>query len=527
MAEGVILFGIEKLWDLVNRESEQFQGVHEQVSELKRQLGRLRSLLKDADAKKHESERVRNFLEDVKDIVYDAEDIIETFLLKERSRKEKGIKKRVTRLASVLVDHRKIVSDTKRITKRISDVIEGMQSFGILQIIDGGRSLSLQDRQREVRQTYPNNSESDLVGVDQSVEDLVGQLVGNDNIQVVSISGMGGIGKTTLARQVFHHDIVRRHFDGFAWICVSQQFTQKYVWQRILQELRPDDGEILQMDEFTRQGKLFQLLETDRYLIVLDDIWKAEDWDRIKEVFPQKREYRVDDELEVMGKEMVSHCGGLPLAVKVLGGLLATKHTVSEWKRVYENIGPHIVGESGLNFNTVYRVLSLSYEDLPMGLKHCFLYLAHFPEDYKIDVETLFNYWAAEGLIMIYRSTIQDNAEGYLEELVRRNMVIAERSYLTSRIESCHMHDIMRGVCLSKAEEENFLQIVQGPTSTSTSTINAQSPRRLAVHSSNAFEMIRHENFKKVRSLLFFKASCDTISFRLWNFTVSQGVGSF
>ncbi|CAL9225599.1 unnamed protein product [Arabidopsis halleri] len=555
MAEGVILFGIEKLWDLVSRESEQFQGVHEQVSELKRQLGRLRTLLKDADAKKHESERVRNFLEDVKDIVYDAEDIIETFLLKERRRKEKGIKKRVTRLASVLVDHRKIVSDIKGITKRISDVIEGMQSFGILQIIDGGRSLSLQDRQREVRQTYPNNSESDLVGVDQSVEDLVGQLVGNDNIQVVSISGMGGIGKTTLARQVFHHDIVRRHFDGFAWICVSQQFTQKYVWQRILQELRPNDGEILQMDEFTRQGKLFQLLETDRYLIVLDDIWKVEDWDRIKEVFPQKRgwkmlltsrnesvglhadptcfsfrpksltpeqswtlcqrlafprrgeaEYRVDDELEVMGKEMVSHCGGLPLAVRVLGGLLATKHTVSEWKRVYENIGPHIVGESGLNFNTVYRVLSLSYEDLPMGLKHCFLYLAHFPEDYKIDVETLFNYWAAEGLIMIYRSTIQDNAEGYLEELVRRNMVIAERSYLTSRIESCHMHDIMRGVCLSKAEEENFLQIVQGPTSTSTSTINAQSPRRLAVHSSNAFEMMGHEKFKKVRSLLFFKA---------------------
>lgn len=195
-----------------------------------------------------------------------------------------------------------------------------------------------------------------------------------------------------------------------------------------------------------------------------------------------------------MGKEMVTHCGGLPLAIKVLGGLLATKHTVSEWKRVYENIGPHVVGGYGLgdnNSNSVYRVLSLSYEDLPVGLKHCFLYLAHFPEAYKIDVETLFNYWAAEGLIMVYQATIRDNAEGYLEELVRRNMVIAERSYLTSRIESCHMHDIMRGVCLSKAEEENFLQIVKVPTSTS--TINARSSRRLAVHSSNVFEMMGHE----------------------------------
>ncbi|XP_010449855.1 PREDICTED: probable disease resistance RPP8-like protein 2 [Camelina sativa] len=552
MAEGVILFGIEKLWDLVSRESEQFQGVHEQVSELKRQLGRLQSLLKDADAKKHESERVRNFLEDIKDIVYDAEDIIETFLMKEGRRKEKGIKKRVTKLASILVDRPKIVSDVKGINKRISDVISSMQSFGILQMIECGRSLSLEDNQRELRHTYPNNSENDLVGMDQSVEDLVAQLVGNDNIQVVSISGMGGIGKTTLARQVFHHDRVRRHFDGFAWICVSQQFTQKHVWQRILQELRPDDGEILEMDEFTRQGKLFQLLETDKYLIVLDDIWKAEDWDRIKEVFPQKRgwkmlltsrnesvglhadptcfsfrpktltleqswtlcqrlafprrgeaEYIVDEELEIMGKEMVTYCGGLPLAVKVLGGLLATKHTVLEWKRVHENIGLHIIGGSGLNFNSVYRVLSLSYEDLPMGLKHCFLYFAHFPEAYKIDVETLFNYWAAEGVVMIDRGTIRDNAEGYLEELVRRNMVISERNYLTSRIESCHMHDIMRGVCLSKAEEENFLQIVKVPTSTS--TISGQSSRRLAVHSSKAFEMMGHEKTKKVRSLLYFK----------------------
>ncbi|EOA15406.1 hypothetical protein CARUB_v10007066mg [Capsella rubella] len=530
MAEGIILFGIEKLWDLVSRESEQFNGVDEQVSELKRQLGRLWSLLKDADAKKHGSERVRNFLEDIKDIVYDAEDIIESFLIKQGRRKQKGIKKRVTRLSYILVDHRKIVSDIKAITQRISDVIAAMQSFGILQMIDGGSSsLSLEDKQREIRNTFPNNSDNNLVGMDQTVEDLVSQLVGNDHTRVVSISGMGGIGKTTLARQVFHHDIVRRHFDGFAWICVSKQFTQKH------------------------------LLETYRYLIVLDDIWKAEDWDRIKEVFPQKRswkmlltsrnesvglhadptcfsyrprcltleqswtlcqrlafprrgeaEYMIDEELQIMGKEMVTHCGGLPLAIKVLGGLLATKHTVPEWKRVHENIGPHIVGGSGLNSNSVYRILSLSYEDLPMDLKHCFLYLAHFPEAYKIDVETLFNYWAAEGLIMIYPATIRDNAEGCLEELVRRNMVIVERSYLTSRMESCHMHDVMRGVCLSKAEEDNFLQIVNVSTSTSTSTINAQSSRRLAVHSSNAFEMIGPKN-KKVRSLLFLKTKEDAV----------------
>ena len=95
LAEGVVAFGVEKLWDLLSRESERLQGVHEHVADLERQMRKLQSLLKDADAKKHENEVVRNFLEDVKDIFYDAEDIIESFVLKESSGKEKGIKRRV------------------------------------------------------------------------------------------------------------------------------------------------------------------------------------------------------------------------------------------------------------------------------------------------------------------------------------------------------------------------------------------------------------------------------------------------
>nr|AAF36987.1 viral resistance protein [Arabidopsis thaliana] len=557
MAEAFVSFGLEKLWDLLSRESERLQGIDEQLDGLKRQLRSLQSLLKDADAKKHGSDRVRNFLEDVKDLVFDAEDIIESYVLNKLRGEEKGIKKHVRRLACFLTDRHKVASDIEGITKRISEVIGEMQSLGIQQqIIDGGRSLSLQERQRvqrEIRQTYPDSSESDLVGVEQSVTELVCHLVENDVHQVVSIAGMGGIGKTTLARQVFHHDLVRRHFDGFAWVCVSQQFTQKHVWQRILQELQPHDGDILQMDESALQPKLFQLLETGRYLLVLDDVWKKEDWDRIKAVFPRKRgwkmlltsrnegvgihadptcltfrasilnpeeswklcerivfprrdetEVRLDEEMEAMGKEMVTHCGGLPLAVKVLGGLLANKHTVPEWKRVSDNIGSQIVGGSCLDdnsLNSVYRILSLSYEDLPTHLKHRFLFLAHFPEDSKITTQELFYYWAAEG---IYDgSTIEDSGEYYLEELVRRNLVIADNKYLRVHSKYCQMHDMMREVCLSKAKEENFLQIIKDPTSIS--TINAQSPRRsrrLSIHRGKAFQILGHRNNAKVRSLI-------------------------
>ncbi|CAL9242648.1 unnamed protein product [Arabidopsis halleri] len=556
MAEGVVSFGVKKLWDLLSRESERLQGIDEQVDGLKRQLRSLESLLKDADAKKHGSERVRNFLEDVKDLVYDAEDILESYVLNKSRGKEKGIKKHARRLACFLTDRHKVASDIEGITKRVSEVIGDMQSFGIQQVIDGGRSLSLQDRQRgqrEIRQTFANSPEHDLVGVEQSVEELVGHLVENDKIQVVSISGMGGIGKSTLARQVFHHDLVRRHFDGFTWVCVSQQFTQKHVWQRILQELQPHDGEISQMDENALQRKLFQLLETGRYLVVLDDVWKKEDWDRIKAVFPRKRgwkmlltsrnegvgihvdptcftfkarilnpdeswklcermvffrrdetEVRLDEEMEAMGKKMVTYCGGLPLAIKVLGGLLANKHTFCEWKRVSENIRAQIVGNSCLDdnsLNSVNRILSLSYEDLPTHLKHCFLYLAYFLEDSKIYISNLISYWAAEGIC--YGSSIRDSGEDYLEELVRRNLVIAEKNNLSWRLGYCQMHDMMREVCLSKAKEENFLQIIKDPTSTS--TVNAQSPsrsRRLTIRSGKAFHILGHKNNKKVRSLI-------------------------
>ncbi|KAL1198818.1 Disease resistance protein RPP8 [Cardamine amara subsp. amara] len=564
IAEGVVSFAVEKLWDLLSKESERLKGIDDQLEGLKRQLRMLQSLLKDAETKKHGNETLRNFIQDVKDIVDDAEDIIESFLLKESRGKEKGIKKHARRLACFLMDRRNFSVDIKGITKRISEVIDGMQSLGIQQIIDGGRSLSLQERQRkqsEIREEYANKSENDLVGMEQSIEELVGQLVENDSIQVVSISGMGGMGKTTLARKVFHHDSVRRCFDGFAWVYVSQQFTQENVWQRILQELQPHDGEILKMDKYALQSKLFQLLKTGRYLVVLDDIWEKEDWDRMKAVFPSERgwkmlltsrnagvglhadpacfpfrprtltpeqswklcernafprtdetELRLDEEMEAIGKKMVTYCGGLPLAVKVLGGLLAEKPTFPEWKRVYDNFGAQIARKSVLhenNLDSVNRILSLSYEDLPLHLKNCFLYLAHFPQDCNIKKDSLFDYWAAEGIITSFYdgTTIRDTGEYYFGELVRRNMVIVE--VINSRFLCFKMHDMMREVCLSKAKEENFLEIIKIPTSTS--TFNAQSrsrSRRLAVHISdrlvenNLHHILGHKNNKKVRSLL-------------------------
>ncbi|KAG7588279.1 P-loop containing nucleoside triphosphate hydrolase [Arabidopsis suecica] len=564
MAEAIVSFGVEKLWELVSQEYERLQGVGEQITELKSDLNMLMSFLNDADEKKQTSALARNCVEEVKEITYDAEDIIQTFILKAKQRN--GIKNQMRSLACIQGGRRKTALEITSISKRISKVIHVMQTFNIKSdIMNCGYSQALMDKERETRHTFPIESESNLVGLEKNVEKLVEELVGDDSSHGVSITGLGGLGKTTLARQVFNHGRVKGHFDGLAWVCVSQDFTRKDVWQTILWSLSPGDKNP-EMKEDEIQKKLVLLLETKKVLIVFDDVWKRNDWDTIKPMFPERKAagwkvlltsrnndvhpqcvtfkpellthdecwkllqmiafpkndtpgYIIDEEMVKMAEEMVKHCGRLPLAVKVLGGLLAAQHTPRQWKIISENIKPHIVGGIDDDSSSVNHVLSLSFEGLPSYLKHCLLHLASYPEDYRISLEDVSYIWAAEGITKPRHyegATIRDVSDVYIEELVKRNMVISERDMVTSRFEVCQLHDLMREICLLKAKEESFLQIVTDPACSSSVHSEASSrSRRLVVYiatTERAGETIYTRTFNgerviknsKLRSLLFF-----------------------
>ncbi|XP_022561793.2 probable disease resistance protein At1g59620 [Brassica napus] len=567
LAVALLPFAVERLWNLLVRETERFQGAEEQFKGLKNDVETLRCFLKDAEAKKHSSAMVRKVIKDIKEIVFDAEDIIETFLLK----KELGESSSSSfkRFAYVTVKRMGLGFVMKPISKRISKVILDMQNLGVQKVIVNEEYMqSLLVKEKEMRQTFPTSDEDHLVGLERSVERLVGYLVEEDSSQVVSITGMGGLGKTTLARQVYSHETIKSHFlRRLAWVCVSQQFERKCVWQTILRQLWPE-CDVSKMMEGELQEKIARVLETQKALIVIDDIWREGDWDLIKDVFlPRKgwkvlltsrneevglhadrqcvtfkpecltfeeswdlfqriafpikdtAEFKIEEDMKQIGMEMIRHCGGLPLAIKVLGALLGNKYTLHEWKRIRENIKAPTVRASGSddrNFNLkVYGVLYLSFEELPAYLKQCFLYLASFPEDYEIDVEKLSYYWAAEGILMpmdFDGASIREVADGYIEELVKRNMVISKRDIDTSRFETLQLHDMMREVCLSKAAEENFIQTID------TSMANSKSPcksRRLAIivrWPGETFSVDKEVKNPSLRTLLF-------IGYKRWKAT--------
>ncbi|KAG2284220.1 hypothetical protein Bca52824_055440 [Brassica carinata] len=513
MAEALLPFAVERLWNLLVRETGRFQGVEEQFEGLKNDVEKLRCFLEDAEAKKHTSATVKRTIKAIKEIVLDAEDIVETFVLMEELGNRRGITNTVRRFSCFSLERRGLAMDMKAVRERISKEIHDMQSYGVQQqVIVRERCMPPQDEQRQT--FYIVDEEQPIVGMEKNIELVVGYLVEEDSSQVVSITGMGGLGKTTLARQVYNHETIKSHFlGGLAWVCVSQQLERKCVWQTILQQLR-SECDVSKMMEGELREKIVRVLETQKALIVIDDIWREGDWDLIKHVFLPKKvalhadkqcatfkpecltfedswdlfqriafpikdttKFKIEEDMKEIGMEMLKHCGGLPLAIKVLGGLLGKKYALHEWKRIYESINSNMVG----GFEDVFHVLCLSFEELPVYLKHCFLYLAHFPEDYKISVEKLSYYWAAERIprTRYYdRASIREVADGYIEDLVKRNMVISKRDVDTSRFKTLQLHDMMREVCLRKAEEENFVQTI------GTSTANSKSPcksRRLAV----------------------------------------------
>ncbi|TYG51897.1 hypothetical protein ES288_D10G297800v1 [Gossypium darwinii] len=234
-----------------------------------------------------------------------------------------------------------------------------------------------------------------------------------------------------------------------------------------------------------------------------------ESWNLLcKKAFPRSKmgSQCCSEEFVKLGKEMVKKCGGLPLAIVVLGCLLATKQSVAQWEMVHKNIHGHLneLPHQDRQYGAVNRILVSSYNDLPYPLKPCFLYLSHYPEDWEIPKKELIRLWIAEGFIPENEEFfMEDLGEIFLEELIDRSLVqLSRRDYTGTNVETCRVHDLLRDLCTKKAREEKFLEIIQQPQHELEVTLAESMLRRISIHPSKSKVYLKGKH-PKLRSLLF------------------------
>ncbi|KAL0318629.1 UNVERIFIED_CONTAM: putative late blight resistance proteinR1B-12 [Sesamum angustifolium] len=285
-----------------------------------------------------------------------------------------------------------------------------------------------------------------MVDFDEHVMELKHRLTGWEyKLQVIPITGMGGTGKTTLARNLYDDSLVKDHFDVRACVTISQAYLVEDVIRGLLADfgivkVKENSVQVLMQILWKnlkgrRVWPFMQLTPLAHRIRLLDE---DKSWHLLcQEVFGQEGCPPEFQELEDIGKMIARNCNGLPLATSVVGGLLANSAMTREfWGYVADNVNS-IAIEHDENCS---EILSLSYNHLPHHLKTCFLYFGAFPEDYKIPVTKLIRIWIAEGFLRPSRSeSLEVAAERYLNDLINRNLVIVCRRGSNRKQE--HMHD--------------------------------------------------------------------------------------
>lgn len=341
-------------------------------------------------------------------------------------------------------------------------------------------------------------------------------------IQVISVWGMGGLGKTALVKDIYQSQELGGAFKKRACVTVMKPFNQVELLGNLVTQLVVDTSEENgTMHSFGTAKKnsawsveelkveLERLLNEKRCLVVFDDLSSTTEWDLIRGSLPQtenasriivttrevsianhcskkkenvyelkrltkkhaldlftkkvfkENEYlpRQYPELVEQAEQILKKCNGLPLAIVAIGGFLANQPKIAmEWRKLNENLSSEL--EMIPELDTMRTVLLKSYDGLPYHLKACFLYLAIFPEDYKISLTRLVRRWIAEGYPREVRGkSSHEVAKSYFMDLISRSMILPSQlsSHSRKEIDSCQLHDIIRDISISKSAEENLV----------------------------------------------------------------------
>ncbi|KAJ3696425.1 hypothetical protein LUZ61_000130 [Rhynchospora tenuis] len=497
-----VKYALGKLSLLLNMGLELYNASDE-VSEMHLRLCMIEGFLKDAHSKRNTNPAVKQWVIEVRNVAYRIEDAIDTFLIDIEGN---HLSSKLERLVNKPSKLKKLLDEVKAIKNTLKTIGDLRTDLGITNTTAGNE----ENDRVPFRPTRPSDfDDSEIIGFDSDKHQIINHLLDKKvkRRAVLSIVGIGGLGKTTLAQKVYKSAELERRFNCRIWLSISQKFNENNLLREILYSVQPDlrnKEPAVRDDELTNE--LRRSLTGMSYFIVLDDVWSIDLWEKLKTslpddniasrvlitsrflevakaadggIEPYELRFLNDDEslklllkkaflirepevqhhitdLNEVAKKLANKCGGLPLALIVLGSILSRKDpTKNAWKRVNDTLNWH--DEAAYRCS---QVLFLSYVDLPYHLKPCFLYLASFPEDYKISTKCVIRMWIAEGFIpRDGHGTIEDRAQNYFDELLQRCLVQSTEKSWNGNCKQCVMHDLIRDMAIREAREENFLTV--------------------------------------------------------------------
>ncbi|KAI8011318.1 Disease resistance protein RPM1 [Camellia lanceoleosa] len=400
MAESAVFLLLANLAPFLQQEANLLIEVREELEYIIDEFERMTAFLRVADAMEENDPELKVWVKQVREAAYDIGDVLELFMLHlghHHGAGFRGFLLKVSCFINTLKARHQIASEVQRMKSRVDDISKGHQRYhdryGMLEQGSRSRSTGLNTSCHDYRGDALLLDESELVGIDKPKSQLIRWLVHEDpRLKVFSVSGMGGLGKTTLVKKVFDDADVKKHFQNHAWITVSESFNMKELLKGMITQLfdeikQPVPQGMDNMDTNSLKGIINAFLQQKRYLLVFDDVWDIHAWQSFRYVFPigncgsrvvfttknadlasfASKEYHGDVynleplprkeswtlfcrktfmqnscplHLERLSKAILNRCEGLPLAIVAISGLLSTKDksSVDEWDKIYHSL---------------------------------------------------------------------------------------------------------------------------------------------------------------------------------------------